>query len=69
MLDERDALGDMPTDSLAHRKVDALVERTGRFRIEIVNIVDPEATAAGPEIDGIPIAVDNFRMAVRVQHG
>ena len=53
-------------DSLAHRKADALVElartyadadRTGRFRIEIVQITDTRGeTHAG--VEGIPIAVD-----------
>jgi hypothetical protein len=55
----------MPWDSLAHRKADALVELcrsyadvepTGRFRIEIVNIFDPNAKAFGPQVDGIPLA-------------
>jgi hypothetical protein len=57
-------------DSLAHRKADALVqlakgyadvEPTGRFRIEVVNIADPDATSVGPEVDGIPIAVETLR--------
>ena len=56
-------------DSLAHRKADALVELcrtyaevepTGRFRIEVVNIVDPNATSFGPEINGMPIAVETL---------
>lgn len=54
-----------PWDSLAHRKADALVELartyadaepTGRFRIEIVNIVMPDAATSGPEVEGIPLA-------------
>jgi hypothetical protein len=58
-----------PWDSLAHRKADALVELartyadaepTGRFRIEIVNIVDPNATTFGPSVDGIPIAAETL---------
>jgi hypothetical protein len=58
-----------PWDTLAHRKADALVqlaknyadtEPTGRFRIEIVNISDPNAKAVGPEIEGIPLAVETL---------
>ena len=54
---------------LAHRKADALVELcrtyadvepTGRFRIEVVNIVDPNAKSFGPEINGMPIAQETL---------
>ena len=56
-----------PWDSLAHRKADALVELvrtyadqepTGRFRVEIVNIADPNAKYFGPSVDGIPLAAE-----------
>ena len=56
-------------DSLTHRKADALVELcrsyaevepTGRFRIEVVNIVDPNAKSFGPEINGMPIAAETL---------
>ena len=55
----------MRWDSLAHRKADALVELvkryaefepTGKFRIEVVNLHDPNAKSTGPSIEGIPIA-------------
>lgn len=55
----------MRWDSLAHRKADALVELvksyaqfepTGKFRIEVVNLHDPNAKSFGPSIEGIPIA-------------
>jgi len=51
-------------DSLEHRRADALValvttyaelEPTGKFRIEIVNIHDPNAVSFGASIDGIPL--------------
>ncbi len=53
-------------DSLAHRKADALVElartyadaeRTGRFRVEIVQITDRRGEVRA-EVDGIPVAVE-----------
>ena len=56
-------------DSLAHRKVDALVELcrtyadvepTGRFRVEIVNITTEDASP-GVEVDGIPIAAETLQ--------
>jgi hypothetical protein len=56
-----------PWDSLAHRKADALielarnyadVEPTGRFRLEIVNIVDPRAVSTGATIGGIALAAE-----------
>jgi len=55
-------------DSLAHRKADALVdlatnyadvERTGRFRYEIVNITMPGADPR-TEADGLPIAPETL---------
>jgi hypothetical protein len=54
----------MKWDSLAHRKADALVELartysqvepTGRFRVEVVAIVD-STKSPGVEIEGIPLA-------------
>jgi hypothetical protein len=51
---------------LAHRKADALVdlvtnfadvEPTGRFRVEVVEIVDPRREP-GAEVDGIPLAAE-----------
>ena len=58
-----------PWDSLGHRKADALVELcrtyadvqpTGRFRMEIVNILDPNATSFGAEIEGIGLAQEQL---------
>jgi hypothetical protein len=66
-------------DSLAHRKADALVELartyadlqpTGRFRIEIVNILTGSAVGSGPEIEGIPLApeaVDALRPQAKLR--
>ena len=60
-------------DSLAHRKADALVELcrtyadlepTGKFRVEIVNIIDPQARAVGPTVEGVPIASETLRALV-----
>ena len=62
-----------PWDSLAHRKADALVELcrsyadvrpTGRFRYEIVNIFDPNATSFGAEVGGIPLAQEQLNALV-----
>ena len=56
-------------DSLEHRRADALVELvttyaecepTGRFRIEVVNIHDPNATTFGASVAGIPIAQETL---------
>jgi hypothetical protein len=58
-----------PWDTLAHRKADALMELarsyadqepTGRFRYEVVNIIDPNARHFGPSVDGIPIAEETL---------
>jgi len=55
----------MKWDSLEHRRADALLELcrtygemepTGKFRIEIVNLHDPNATSSGASIEGIPLA-------------
>jgi hypothetical protein len=63
----------MAWDSLAHRKADALValarsyadtEPTGRFRVEIVNVIDANARSLGPSVDGIPLAPETVRALV-----
>jgi hypothetical protein len=69
MAEQRRPAKGMPWDSLAHRKADALVglcrdyadvERSGRFRMEIVNIADPNATSYGAEVAGIPLAQEQI---------
>jgi len=60
-------------DTLAHRKADALVELcrsyadvqpTGRFRFEIVNILDPNAKSFGAEVAGIALAPEQLTALV-----
>ena len=55
-------------DSLAHRKADALVElartyadaeRTGRFRVEIVQVTDQRGVTR-TEVEGIPLATETL---------
>ena len=70
----------MPWDSLEHRKADALVDLarsyadaqpTGRFRIEIVNILQassgdgPTGPDPAPEVEGIGLAPDGGRRCCR----
>jgi hypothetical protein len=63
----------MKWDSLEHRRADALVELatkyaelepTGKFRVEIVNIYDPNATTVGASIEGIALADETLAALV-----